>query len=108
MSVTPRRRFWLLAALVLPTVNVAAIAVFLFGGADGSPIMPVICFAAEFALLGWLLARDGLAGGRLAAWLAAGTASTMAATVGYAWVAFLVWMAIVSAGCPAGGYECPF
>jgi hypothetical protein len=47
MSVTPRRRFWLLAALVLPTVNVAAIAVFL-------------------------------------------------------------WMAIVSADCPAGGNECPF
>jgi hypothetical protein len=108
MSFTPQRRFWLLAALVLPAVNVAAIAVFLFGGGDGSPIIPVVCFAAEFALLGWLLARDGLAGGRLAAWLAAGTASTVAATFGYAWVAFLAWMAIVSAGCPAGGYECAF
>jgi hypothetical protein len=108
MSVMPQRRFWLLCALVLPAVNVGAIAVFLFGGGAGSPVVSVIVVAAELALLGWLLSRDGLAGGRLAAWLAAGTASAVAATFGYAWVAFLVWMAIVSAGCPAGGYECPF
>jgi hypothetical protein len=108
MSVIPRRRFWLLAAVVLPTVNVVAIAVFLFGGGDGAPALPVIVIAAEFALLVWLLARDGLVGGRLAAWLAAGTASTLAATVAYAFAAFLVWMAIVSAGCPAGDPECPF
>jgi hypothetical protein len=108
MSVTPQRRFWLLAALVLPTVNVAAIAVFLFGGGDGSPFIPVIVIAAELGLLGWLLARDGLAKGRLVAWLAAGSASTAAATFGYAWIAFLAWMAIASAGCPSGGYECPF
>ena len=108
MSVIPRRRFWLLAAVVLPTVNVVAIAVFLFGGGDGAPALPVIVIAAEFALLGWLLSRDGLVGGRLAAWLAAGTASTLAATVAYAFAACLFWMAIVSAGCPPGDPECPF
>ena len=107
MSVIPRRRFWLLAAVVLPTVNVVAMPCS-FGGGDGAPALPVIVIAAEFALLVWLLARDGLVGGRLAAWLAAGTASTLAATVAYAFAAFLFWMAIVSAGCPAGDPECPF
>ena len=48
MSATPRRRFWLLCALVLPIANVPVIA------------------------------------------------------------AFFAWLAIVSAQCPAGGYECPF
>jgi hypothetical protein len=39
---------------------------------------------------------------------AGGGVSTVAATVAYSIAAFLVWLAIVSAGCPAGGYECPF
>jgi hypothetical protein len=108
MSATPRRRFWLLCALVLPLANVPVVAAFLFASGDASSVAAAIAVVAEFALLGWLLSRDGLGGGRLAAWLAAGTASTVAATVAYATASFLVWMAIVSAGCPASGYECAF
>jgi hypothetical protein len=108
MSATPRRRFWLLCALVLPLANVPVIAAFLFASGAASTVAGALAVAAELALLGRLLSRDGLEGGRLAAWLAAGTASTVAATVAYSIAAFFVWLAIVSAGCPAGGNECPF
>ena len=108
MSATPRRRFWLLCALVLPLANVPVVAVFLFASGGATSVAVAMAVAAELALLGWLLSRDGIEGGRLAAWLAAGTASTVAATIAYSIAAFFVWLAIASAQCPAGGSECPF
>jgi hypothetical protein len=108
MSATPRRRFWLLCALVLPIVNVPVVAAFLFASGGTSTLVAATAVAGELALLGRLLSRDGLEGGPLVAWLVAGTASTAAATFASCIAAFFVWLAVVSSQCPAGGYECPF
>jgi hypothetical protein len=54
MSAPPRRRFWLLCAVVLPLANVPVIAVFLFASGDASSVTVALAVAAELALLGWL------------------------------------------------------